>query len=287
MPAPTYNGAMSPSRLCLFALFLWCGLSSAMAAPGKSCEWRQPGHDPYMGDLPGAVDHYLDIPVATRERLKERMRRLDYDDLVTVRAHAIDGRLGYEPAIRQMHFGEGRVCAEVTRESWPADHAERGLAYCEDGFCLLVPFVCRNLSRIRQRPQAASPQAPGAPAGRPGTVAAAGPVVAPGASGLSAGPDPGAPGPGMRSAAALLPGLRTDGPYRTDFPGQPTLPVYPGNVQSPSPPSLVPVPVAPVLQQPPVGPRTPLSPVPEPGTGLMLVSGLVVLLPRALRAARR
>jgi hypothetical protein len=273
-----------------------------MAAPGKSCEWSQPGHDPYMGDLPGAIDHYLDIPVATRDRLKQRMRRLDYDDLVSIRKNGIDGRSSYEPGIRQMHFGEGRVCAEVTRQSWKPDHAEGGLAYCEDGFCVLVPFVCRNLSRIRQRPPAPAAQATGAGAGagRPGVqVAFGGQAVEAGASGSSAGPGQGGPGLVGRSSAALLPGLRPAAPYQTDFPGQPTLPAYAG---SGTPPPGVPMPVAPpqavvppppalpaapLLPLPPITPRTPLSPVPEPGTGLLLMSGLVLLLPRAMRAARR
>ena len=59
-----------------------------------------------------------------------------------------------------------QVCATVDRSRWTAQAEERGLVYCEDGHCVLVPTVCRNVSRIErlesQRTAAPAPSAAGA-----------------------------------------------------------------------------------------------------------------------------
>jgi hypothetical protein len=113
-----------------------------------------------MGDVPAAVDDYRDIPPAVRARLKDRMRRFDYDDLVMIRRDRIEGRAPYAPEIRSMHFGEGRMCTSVTRHSWPARHEEQALVYCESGQCVMVPTVCRNVSRIERLPPTVASNAP-------------------------------------------------------------------------------------------------------------------------------
>jgi hypothetical protein len=101
-----------------------------------------------MGDLVAAVDRYQDIPAATRAKLKARMQARRYDEIVDIRRDAILGRYDYGPQIRDMHFGTGQVCQSVSRAKWKDTALERGLVYCEDGQCLLVPTVCRNVSRI-------------------------------------------------------------------------------------------------------------------------------------------
>jgi len=291
-------------------------MSTATAAQGKSCEWDRPGHDPYMGDIPSAVDHYTDIPVATRNRLKDRMRRLAYDDMATIRSDRIEGRQSYEPAIRDMHFGEGRTCGEVTRRTWPAGHAERGLVYCEDGFCVLVPFVCRNVSRIRRQPMAAPP--PVAMAAAPGVPPPALPMPV---AMQQLPPPPPAwppaetfPGSAMVLSPLLLPPSGPYFPSRIYFPDEPAIAFYPPSVMPPPP--LPPVPPAvtpPAPPPPPVGPPSPpspeppfpplpplppdpptpylppdvpVSPIPEPGTGVLMGAGLLVLLARAYGGAR-
>jgi hypothetical protein len=124
------------------------------AKPRQTCEWQSPGRDPFMGEVPAAVDHYTDIPPATRTRLKVRMAKFAYDDIVAIRRDAIEGNFGYAPTLLDMHFGKGGMCGEVTRKTWRADHEERGLVYCEDGQCIVVPLVCRNVSRIIRQPSA-------------------------------------------------------------------------------------------------------------------------------------
>lgn len=113
-----------------------------------SCSWNSPGQDPFMGDVVAAVDRYRDIPSSIRERLKSRMAQRQYDDFVTIRRESIDGKHSYAPGIRDMHFGNNRLCLAVNRGKWPDSMTERGLVYCESGHCLIVPTVCRNVSRI-------------------------------------------------------------------------------------------------------------------------------------------
>lgn len=122
-----------------------------------NCSWDAPGRNPFMGDVVAAVDRYQDIPVAVRERLKARMTERKYDDWVSIRRDSIEGRNRYDPAIRDMHFGQGSICSETTRARWTAQMQERGFVYCEQGHCILVPTVCRNVSRISRRPEAVAP----------------------------------------------------------------------------------------------------------------------------------
>ena len=116
------------------------------------CSWDRPGHNAFMGEVVPAIDRYSDIPTPVRMRLKQRMQKRQYDDLVDIRRDSITGKHQYEPTIRDMHFGLDRVCRQVTRENWSARMLERGLVYCEAEHCILVPTVCRNVSRIERRP---------------------------------------------------------------------------------------------------------------------------------------
>lgn len=160
---PTASPMNKPRTLALRALLLvaFTALPLAASAAGGErpaargasadvCAWDRPGHDPFMGDVVAAVDRYQDIPVEVRTRLKARMLRRDYDDVVSIRRDSIAGRAGarYGSTIRDMHFGRSRVCAAVSRAAWTAQMQERGLVYCDGDQCILVPTVCRNVSRI-------------------------------------------------------------------------------------------------------------------------------------------
>jgi hypothetical protein len=155
------------------------------------CSWDRPGANPFMGDVVTAVDHYQDIPAATREKLKARMKARRYDDIALIERDSIKGKADYAPEIRDMHFGPGAICRTVTRTKWTPTTKERGLVYCEDGQCILVPTVCRNVSRIRreERPVAMAPAQTGPAAAPQGDnmgplefdPPAAGPMAAPAA----------------------------------------------------------------------------------------------------------
>lgn len=257
-------------------------LLATTAAP--SCSWDSPGRDAFRGDVVAAVDHYLDIPPATRARLKARMARHAYDEVADIRRDRIEGRHEYVD-LRDMHFGRGTVCRQVSRQRW-AEHAlERGLVYCEDEHCLIVPTVCGNLSRVTrvERPEVAPARAEQPEAAQedraprvaqaddstplefepPGAGPAAGPSfqdgVAPGpvgggASGMPAQPGAGA-GTGAPSGSGSRPWAQIAGLGPWD-PG-PRLDIVPA------------------IEQPP-------PPIPEPGTALLWLGGIA-----GLAAARR
>jgi PEP-CTERM motif len=148
-------------RILLVALTFAAALPASAAMQGSAagapaaatfdtCSWDRPGVDPFMGDVVAAVDRYQDIAPDVRARLKTRMVKRDYDDVVSIRRDSITGRAKarYGSAIRDMHFGAAKVCHSVSRAAWSAQMQERGLVYCESGHCILVPTVCRNVSRI-------------------------------------------------------------------------------------------------------------------------------------------
>jgi hypothetical protein len=249
------------------------------------CSWDRPGVNPFMGDVVAAVDRYQDIPAATRDKLKARMKARSYDDIALIERDTIKGQATYAPEISDMHFGPGAVCKTVTRTKWTAKTQERGLVYCEDGQCILVPTVCRNVSRIRRleaKPAAVAPSGAGnvASSAREGEGAtplefeapAAGPMAAAspdsfagqsGGASLGGGSTPvqggssfaglggGSPSPVVASSGSNLPGLVSL--------GMPALP--PGTVRVAESPNL-----------PGVTPA-----VPEPDTWAMIAVGLLVI----------
>ncbi len=130
-----------------------------------TCSWNSPGTNPYRGELAVAVDHYTDIPAPTREALKARIAVQRYDDIAVIGRNHITGTWRYSPELRDMHFGQGRLCRSVTRQRWAAQAEERGLVYCEGSHCVIVPTVCRNVSRVTRK--AAVTAQPGAGADLP------------------------------------------------------------------------------------------------------------------------
>ena len=166
--------------------------SAALPATLPTCSWNRPGHNPFMGDVVAAVDRYPDIPAPVRARLKERMASRSYDEVVSIRRDAIVGKARYRPEIRDMHFGTGQVCGTVNRMQWQADTQERGLVYCEAGHCILVPTVCRNVSRISRENAAVA------------GVGAAAPVDGGGGGGGTVGGGDGGTGGGMAGGVQSL-----------------------------------------------------------------------------------
>ena len=260
----------------------------------ENCSWNRPGVDPFMGDVVAAVDRYPDIAPQVREELKQRMRARQYDEIVVISRDAIRGKGNYNARISEMHFGPGRVCRNVTRAGWTDQMQERGLVYCVQGQCILVPTICRNVSRITQAP-AAAPPAGGAAPGGAAPVAAA--PAAPEAAGVPVIDNPDAlrggsfTGDAMPPAVAGIPLLPFDY-VRTAG----NLPVPSGYIgggggggggRPPDQGSSIIVPPTVILPTlPPTGP-TVLPAVPEPQTWGMLLAGLALIGYSALRRRAR
>jgi len=237
-----------------------------------------------MGDVVAAVDRYKDIPAATRSKLKARMQKRDYDEVVSIQRDQIKGRAQYGNDIRDMHFGAGSVCATVTRTQWTQKMEERGLVYCEDGQCILVPTVCRNVSRITRTGGATAPAVATAaqdpqtellmdPTGA-GVPAAAAPATdaAPGSFAQQA-----SGAPGLEGAAPAAPGSFITSPSNAGGNGASS-----GNGPTSQPSFVVPSLPPGVVDGTPTEPGLPtlptLPPVPEPGTWAMLLAGLAAVL---------
>jgi PEP-CTERM motif len=267
-------------------------LAAALTVTGPvmpSCTWDRPGVNPFVGDVVAAVDRYQDIPVAVRETLKKRMTARQYDEIATIKRDTVQGAYQYAD-LRDMHFGKGTICQTVTRERWKPTTQERGLVYCEDGHCLIVPTVCRNVSRVTRVPMQKAqadegmgpepaPDVPFLAAVPPGTgelqfdapAAGTSPSFASGLSGsspvLPGGSDSGLAGGGSEPREPLsgptwassggLPGPLVVVPNNPGSPGVPGFPVVPGIPGQPFEPGVPPV-----------------IPVPEPSTYALLGLGL-------------
>jgi hypothetical protein len=135
-----------PADLASFAL-------AGALTVSPQCHWTHPGANRFTGDLVQAVDHYADLPKASRERLKAKLASHAYDDHVVITRQGLSGgRQTYTPQIRDMHFGGNKVCRKVKVDKWPARRQVQALVYCDEGHCLLVPSACGNLSRVTPAP---------------------------------------------------------------------------------------------------------------------------------------
>lgn len=248
-------------------------LAAASMQIVPACSWDRPGANPYMGDVPAAVERYRDIPAATRAKLRAKMQRRQYDDVATIARDGIESKSATYTNLRDMHFGGNRLCRTVTTAKWTPAMQERGLVYCADDHCVIVPTVCRNVSRVdaTPRPPAKPPAdtpAPGADSGpvQPPTLAEATPA-APGSFNDLQGPVLGPPE--APPAPELGPG---GGPFVHYVPVP--LPLVIGGGSPPlihtvePPPSVIPVPPA---------------PIPEPSILALLAAGLGLIVYRRWR----
>ena len=138
-------------------------LSLALAVTGpvlSQCSWDRPGANPFQGDVVAAVDRYQDIPAEVRAELKRRIAARNYDEMAEITRDAVKGETGEYHSLRDMHFGSGTICRTVTRQRWQANTVERGLVYCEQGHCIIIPTVCRNVSRVTRAPNRKAAAAP-------------------------------------------------------------------------------------------------------------------------------
>lgn len=224
------------------------------------CDWHDPGADRYTGNVVAAVDHYVDIPPAIRDRLKERMAVHAYDDIVSVTRDGIRGQHDYEPGIAGMHFGKNKVCRTVTRKQWPAAREVLGLVYCEQHYCLMVPTVCGNVSMIVRRP-GEDPLDIAPAAGPPAAAVPQGQALPPD---LLLAMEPTAAGPIVTPLPRPPVDARPLPPMTTPWPSRPWSPYWPYWPYWPPPPVVVIPPVPPPL-------------VPEPASVILGLAGLLVV----------
>lgn len=294
-PTPSLRRHLPRGAIALAAT-LALGSLPALAAPAKAraaaggqvlaeCSWDRPGHNKFSGDVPTAIDRYTDIPADVRSRLQKRMTARDYDDMVSIKRDRIAGKHDYDAEIRDMYFGAGSICRTVTRSGWNAQMHERGMVYCDSGHCILVPTVCRNVSRITRREAPAVAAAPSSEGELPFDPPGAGLVAAPanpdaapaGAAGGAPSGETFASQSGSRVAASPWfagPGFTGPGPSGgASWPLQGDGAETGGDRQSP----MIGRPYAPPLPPRDTAFPGPTAPVPEPQTWAMFAAGLALL----------
>ncbi len=123
---------------------------AAFVVVASVCAWSEPGAARYTGDQAEAVEAYTDIPPESRARLRIKVQAHAYDDHVVITRDDIESkRYAYRPELTGMHFGsKGLVCASVNRSKWRDGAFERALVYCDGPYCVAIPSVCGNVSRV-------------------------------------------------------------------------------------------------------------------------------------------
>ncbi|NHZ43008.1 MHFG family PEP-CTERM protein [Massilia aquatica] len=273
-------GPVSACVLMLGAALMLASTSSQAASASRvaKCDWDRPGVNPFMGDVVAAVDRYRDIPPLVRTRLKERMADRNFDEFVTIGRDSIKGQNDYDPNIRDMHFGAGTVCGNVSRAGWSARTKQAGLVYCEGDHCILVPTVCRNVSRIH-RLGTSGPSRGRAQAGGPGSSTSLADAPAPPGSELAIVPRGGS----TTTRPVVLERSPAVPPGSIGYQGG--IPVTPIGTGGFGPPfrdgPITGIDVTPVPET-----NVPAVPVPEPGQWMMLGLGLMAVIGAARRRMR-
>lgn len=126
------------------------------------CNWDQPGTNRFTGDVSSAVHNYRDIPENIRVKLEKKLASKKYDDIVEITKDSIIGNHEYTD-LRDMHFGKNHICQRVIRDKWTHPAKERGLVYCEEAHCIIVPTVCGNISRVTRIKNTGSISSSGGP----------------------------------------------------------------------------------------------------------------------------
>lgn len=114
-----------------------------------TCSWDQPGINPFRGDISSAVASYTDISKPNRVKLIQKIAAHDYDEVVSITKNSI-GEDRYTD-LRNMHFGKGVLCKHPSRNKWTNTAQERGIVYCVEDNCIIVPTVCGNVSQISRK----------------------------------------------------------------------------------------------------------------------------------------
>jgi hypothetical protein len=127
-----------------------------------TCEWSNPGADPYFGTAEAAIRAMAPLAPEVRGALLERVKHLAaFDDVIVVDAESIRGRAqDYEADLLWMNGGNGsKICATTTRKTWDPAHVETAIVFCTGSICAAKFSVCGNwaIVTVRRAPPPATP----------------------------------------------------------------------------------------------------------------------------------
>lgn len=130
-------------------------LAASLAA--GSCDLDSTSLPAYTGDVAESVSRFADIPHEAKLRLRERIEKHRFDEVVEIRRDAIDGASSYAPELTGLQYDKTH-CSTVSRKTWSLDTKEVALSYCEGERCVLVTVNGRHMLRADRALSASDPQ---------------------------------------------------------------------------------------------------------------------------------
>lgn len=129
----------------------------------STCYWNNPGAQPYRQyPFEPAVERALrnyDFPPEVRRELAWKIKNTFSDAVVDITKTSLSATGGTASNFRDMHFRNNALCSgEVIRNRWSENHRETALIYCSNSYCVAIPTVCGNISRIDYVPHIKSPK---------------------------------------------------------------------------------------------------------------------------------
>lgn len=121
-------------------------IALAASLSAGTCAWNPSTQAAYEGDVAAVVERFQDLPPALRERLRQRMSALRFDERVEIRRDAVLGAQRYAAELSGLQ-ADRAVCALPDRSHWSAAAAEPALSYCEARHCVLVTLNGRHVLR--------------------------------------------------------------------------------------------------------------------------------------------
>lgn len=239
-------------------------LAASAAATVPSCRWDRPEALAFKGSVAAAIDRYEDLPAATRDLLKARVKARSYDDVVRIERDRITGLVAYAPHIRDLVTGSGTLCQAVTRSPWSGSAVARGQVYCEGGACIVVISPGRHVGRLERLTTTGGASGTGTLAGGENAPLE---FEAPGAGpGNAAAPAPNfADLAGLPAAGGAIAGQGGVRFLDLSMPGLPPAVLRPASTPAPSPAPATPPSVPPAAPPAPAVTPSP-APAPAPST---------------------
>lgn len=72
-------------------------------------------------------------------------------DVEAIRDHLGCLCRGQRQDATMMHFGKDQLCYGIDRFGWADDHIEAGDLYCGPEHCIMIPYVCGNVTLLLGR----------------------------------------------------------------------------------------------------------------------------------------
>lgn len=121
-----------------------------------ACMWTHPGTNPDRSGIAQALSGFS-IPAEDRDIIALKMLRAEPDEPFVIRKYSVESRSYVFDDMMVMRFGLTGLCWGVDRSRWSDNHEEWGALYCSGEYCVGIPAVCGNKTRLfgrkpRERP---------------------------------------------------------------------------------------------------------------------------------------